>query len=287
MAKKGQSEKIKLIALAGLGGVMLLIFVYQFFFSDPPPKPQVQANNNAASSTSRGGTTVTTPEAAERAAKRQTDRQMEQAELDALLQDMSPLDMRVIKTSGPATVGERGNVFDYYIPPPPPKQPDPPPPPITLVGLQPQSATAGTPRSFTLTVFGRGFPADAQVIFDGRVRATKRINDTTLTTEIAPVDYAAARPVNIEVKSQSEPAKFYSNSINFVASQAPEPPFKFIGILGEMAILEMNTRVITRVAKGNTIEGVWRIDAISTQAIDVTQTQFDIKKRVPLQEKGR
>jgi hypothetical protein len=33
--------------------------------------------------------------------------------------------------------------------------------------------------------------------------------------------------------------------------------------------------------------GIWRVDAISADAIDVTLTQNDIKRRVALQEKVR
>ena len=42
-----------------------------------------------------------------------------------------------------------------------------------------------------------------------------------------------------------------------------------------------------RVKVGDTVMGIWRVDAISADAIDVTLTQNDIKRRVALQEKVR
>ena len=288
MATKLKSEKRKQILVISLFGVMGVVLIYQLFFSSPPPKPKAQASKPAQTPTSRGATTVTSPDAAEKLARRQTDKQQEQAEIDELLKDLSVLDLHVIRTSGPATIGQRGNIFDYYIPPPPPPPKQPDPPPITVSGVTPQNATAGTPRGFTLTIFGKGFPADAQIIIEGRQRPTKRVNETTLTTEMAATDYASPRSMGIEVKSQSDPVKLYSNQITFTATPAPEPPFRFIGILGEQALLEVtSTKEYIRVQAGGVVKGVWKVDAISVQAIDVTHTQFSIKKRVPLQATGR
>jgi hypothetical protein len=48
-----------------------------------------------------------------------------------------------------------------------------------------------------------------------------------------------------------------------------------------------NTKEIKRGKVGDTIMGIWRIDAISADAVDVTNTQYDIRKRIPLQDKVR
>ena len=288
MATKLKSDKTKKIIVVALFGVMGIVFIYQLYFSDPPPKPKTQANRNSSTPAARGGTTVSSPEAAEKAARQQTDKQQEQAEIDAMLQDMSALDLRVIRTSGPAVVGQRGNIFDYYVKPPPPPPPPLPPPPIAVTGVTPPSATAGTPRGFTLTVFGKAFPPDAQLILEGRARTTKRVNETTLSTEMTAADYASPRSMTIEVKSQSDPVKLFSNQITFTATAPPEPPFRFIGLIGEQALLEVTaTKEFIRVQTGGTVKGAWKVDAISVQAIDVTHTQFGIKRRVPLQAIGR
>jgi hypothetical protein len=139
-----------------------------------------------------------------------------------------------------------------------------------------------------LTIYGKNFPQDAEVYFEGRIRQTKRVNDGALTIEISPADYSAQKTVTIEVKSKSEPVKLYSNPTTFVVSPAPEPPFRFIGILGEQGILEVGpTKEVMRVRVGEKIQGVWRVDSISMNGMELTHGQFDIKKRIPLQEKAK
>ena len=100
--------------------------------------------------------------------------------------------------------------------------------------------------------------------------------------------------MNVEVKSQSNPAE-NSNVIQFIVQQAPEPQFIFKGRLGTLnqpqsnyAVIELTaTKEIKRVKVGDTVMGIWRVDAISADGIDVTLTQNDIKRRVQLQDKMR
>jgi hypothetical protein len=40
-----------------------------------------------------------------------------------------------------------------------------------------------------------------------------------------------------------------------------------------------------RLRRGDTIQGVWRIDVIGASYLEVTDTRYDIKRRVPLEEK--
>jgi hypothetical protein len=286
---KSSAEKTKIIALSGLGGILLLVLVYQLFFSSSPPRPTIQANKNAVQANSKGGATTQNSGSTEKAVSKPTGHSNPQEDMmAALLEDTSPLNPHMIRTGGSAAVSSRGNIFDYYVEPPKPPPPPPPPPPITLQGVSPQSATAGTPRPFTLTVYGRNFPPDAKIFMDGNPRNTKRVNDTTLATEMAPTDYAFARTSTIEVKSPTEPAKWYSGQVTFTSVPAPEPPFKFIGLLGDQALFEMTgSKEYLRLRVGATIQGVWRIDSISLQAVELTHLQFSIKKRVPLQEKPR
>ena len=42
-----------------------------------------------------------------------------------------------------------------------------------------------------------------------------------------------------------------------------------------------------RLARGEVIQNQWRIDAITDQGVDVTHTQYEYKRRVPLTEKTR
>jgi hypothetical protein len=285
MASK--TDKNKIIILSSLGLLLISVLIYQLFFSGPPPKPSL-ANANRSSNPPKGNSApVQSSETAEKVVTRSRGNAQEQ-EFNEILSDITPLAFVSMRGNQSAVVGPRGNIFEFWVPPPPKPVDPPPPPPITLLGVSPQNATAGTPRPFTLTIYGKNIPADAEVIFDGRARATKRINDGALTIEVAPADYSFQKTINIEVKSKSEPLKFYSNQTTFVVSPAPEPPFRFIGIIGEQAVLESGAaKEVIRVRVGEKLQGVWRVDAISLSGLELTQTQFDIKKRVPLQEKAK
>jgi hypothetical protein len=286
MASK--SDKNKIIILSSLGLLLISVLVYQLFFSGPPPKPSLANANRSGNQPNKSNSApVQSSETAEKVVTRARGNTQEQ-EFNEILSDITPLAFVSMRGNQSAVVGPRGNIFEFYVPPPPPPQPEKPPPPITLLGVSPQNATAGTPRPFTLTIYGKNIPADAEVIFDSRARATKRINDGALTIEVAPADYSFQKTINIEVKSKSDPVKFYSNQTTFVVSPAPEPPFRFIGIIGEQAVLESGAaKEVIRVRVGEKLQGVWRVDAISLSGLELTQTQFDIKKRVPLQEKAK
>jgi hypothetical protein len=215
--------------------------------------------------------------------------------MQAMLSDTTPLNLRLASSSGGAsTPGSRGNIFGYYVEPPKPPPKPPPPPPIQLISLQPQSAVAGTPRPVTLTVRGNKIPEDAQILIDGAPRPTKRVSDSQLSTDIAASDYSSARGLTIEVRSKSDPSQ-NSNTLQFVAQQAPEPQFIFKGRLGTLGQPEFNyavveitsSREVKRVKVGDTIMGIWRVDAITAEGIEVTLTQYGIKRRVQLQDRPK
>ena len=215
--------------------------------------------------------------------------------MQKLLSDTTPLNLRLSSSGGgTSTPGSRGNIFAYYVEPPKPAPPPPLPPPIQLISVQPQTAVAGTPRPVTLTVTGNKIPADAQILIDGSPRPTKRVSDTQLSTEISAGDYAMARGMTIEVRSTSNPAE-NSNTIQFFVQAAPEPQFIYKGRLGSLGQPQYNyalveipaTRDTKRVKVGDTIMGIWRVDAITADAIEVTLTQYAIKRRVQLQDRPK
>jgi len=295
MAKRRvSSEKTKRILLAALGIVLVAVFVYQFFLKDSNPRPK---RGPQAGANPQG---ITPPVTASAPAVPQTRRlgtaAQQEAMMQQLLSDMTPLNLRLISSGGGSTdkPGVRGNIFAYFVEPPAPPPPPPPPPPIQLVSLQPQSAVAGVPRAFTLVVSGNKIPADAHILFEGAPRVTKRVSDTQLSTEMAPGDYVFARNINVEVRSKSNPAE-NSNSIPFVVQAAPEPAFIYKGRLGTLNQPQSNyglfehtgTREVTRAKVGDTITGVWRVDAISADSVDLTHTQYEIKRRLPLLDKVR
>jgi hypothetical protein len=297
MAKRNpSSEKVKRILLAALGVALAGAVVYQFVLRGPESKPK--RNPQPGATTGASSLPASAPAA-------QKTRQLgvaaqQEAIMQALLSDVTPLNLK-FASSGVSKrepdkrePGSRGNIFAYFVEPPKPPPPPPPQPPIQLVSLQPQSAVAGTPRPLTLVITGNKIPADAHILIDGSPRVTKRLSENQLSTEISPGDYSLARGINVAVKSQSNPAE-NSNSIQFVVQAAPEPQFVYKGRLGTLgqpqynyAVVELNsTKEIKRAKVGDTIMGIWRVDAISADGIDVTLTQYDIKRHVQLQDKVR
>ncbi len=294
MAKRSSSsEKAKRIFLAALGVALVAAVVYQFVLKGPASKPKRNAQPGATTGDSSRPAAASAP-AAQKTRQLGAAAQRE-AVMQALLSDVTPLNLKFASSGGgKSEPSSRGNIFAYFIPPPPPPAKQPDPPPIQLVSLQPQTAVAGTPRPLTLVVTGNKIPADAHILIDGSPRVTKRLSETQLSTEISPGDYSLARGINVAVKSQSNPAE-NSNSIQFVVQAAPEPQFIYKGRLGTLgqpqynyAVVELNsTKEIKRAKVGDTIMGIWRVDAISADGIDVTLAQYDIKRRVQLQDKVR
>ena len=92
--------------------------------------------------------------------------------------------------------------------------------------------------------------------------------------------------MTVEVKSQTDP-KLFSNVMSFVVQPAPEPTFKYIGRIGDVAVLDFGGRDTQRLTKGNTVQNVWRIEVIRDDAVEVIHTQLEIKKRVAIQPTGR
>lgn len=283
MAKASSSEKNKKIILAVLLLAAVGIALWNFTRGPEPRRPA--ANRPEA----RTGAQPSPRGPAQEQARSAPTANQQEALYQQMLADTSPLNFSLISVrSEGAKVGPRGNIFAFYVPPPPPPAPTPPPPPIALQMVQPQSAVAGTPRNITLTVTGQGFPQDAQILMDGRPKETKRLNETTVATEVTAAEYSSARNTTVEVKSQSDPVKFYSNPIPFIIQPAPEPPFRYVGRFGENGLFEMGgTKEHTRKKRGDLIQGVWRIDSITDQAVELTNTTYNIKKRIPMVEKAR
>ena len=294
MAKRStSSEQKKKMFLGVLGVGLIAAVIYSFFLSGPSERPRrnAQTNSNVSASRTSPSTSNSVPRTRQLGAAAQ-----QEALMQALLSDTTPLNLRFASAgSGSSKPSNRGNIFAHYVEPPRPAPPPPPPPPIQLVSLQPQSAVAGTPRPVTLQVTANKMPADAQILIDGSPRPTKRLNETQLTTEISAGDYSMARGMTVEVKSKSDPENQNSNKFQFVVQPAPEPQFVFKGRLGTLgqpqynyAVIEItSSREIKRVKVGDTILGVWRVDSISENSIDVTLTQYDIKRRIQLQEKPK
>src|SRR5205807_7246711 len=130
----------------------------------------------------------------------------------------------------------------------------------------------------TLTIGSNIIPEDAQLFFDGGLKPARRLNEHQIATDLEPSEYASQRTISITLKSASDP-KMFSNTTTFSVQPAPEPQFRYIGRLGEQGLFElMTTKEIKRMARGESIMNQWRIDAITDQGVDVTLTQYDIKR---------
>ena len=297
MASKGKSaDQIKKLLAAGLGVGMVLVLVYQIFFSKPTPRPTLGPRNANTSQLAKAAAPSSQSTPAAVTLKSVSSSAAQEALLQAQLSDTTPLNLALL-SHGPATAkpGERGNIFAFYVPPPTPPAPPPPPPPIVLTGLSPQSAIASAPQKITLTVTGNKIPADAQIFYDGNPKSTKRVSESQLSIELDAGDYSTPRAFNVEVKSPADPAHMNSNMLQFVAQPPPEPGVVYKGRLGPLgqqqssfAVFEVNaTKEIKRLRRGEMLQGVWRIDAINADSVDVTHTQYDIKRKIPLQEKPK
>lgn len=279
--KSSQGDRNKKIILITLFFLMVSVAVYRFILEGPAPKRKPESSN---SNTAR--TVSPAPSAPSQTPKPGRTLKDDEAAIQQEIANTEPLNFSIIPGgAGNATPGARQNIFAYYVAPikvEPPK----PPPPITLQFLQPQSAVAGTPRRFTLTVVGQAVPPDAQIIIDGRVKATRRVNDTTLATDIEPAEYASSRTMMVEIKSPGDP-KLYSNPASFIVQPSPEPPFRYTAYLklGNWGLFEMNsTKQISRHTVGDTVQG-WRIDSINEKEVEITHLQHEIKRRVLMADK--
>jgi hypothetical protein len=279
-----KAEKRKKMALAGLGVLLAGVVVYQLFLSDPAPRPRATRNANTP--------VVANTSSARPAPKPSRTVAEQQAYLQQLLANQTPLDFSMLRGNpGPAEPGSRQNIFAFWVPPPPPPPRPDPPPPITLSGLQPPGAVAETPRKITLNVFANPLPPDAAIFFNGAQRPTKRVKETQLSTEIQPSEYSQAGSISVTVKSLSQGDKLYSGQLQFTVQRAPEPPVKYIARLGKLSEPETNFGVfeigkeIKRLKRGDTVSGVWRVDAINSDSAEFTNTQYEIRRKVMLQEK--
>lgn len=297
MAGKGRSsEQIKKIAALGFAAVFVLVLVYQLFFSAPTPRPTLGSRNANAAPEARQAAPTSQSGAPAVPPKKASPSGTQDAFLLALLSDSTPLNIAVLSHSvGDSKPGARGNIFAYYVKPPEKEKPPPPPPPIALTGLSPQSAVASAPQKVMLTVTGNKIPPDARVYYGGMPKPTKRISDSQLSIELEPGEYGAAGSFNVEVKSAADPVKMNSNVLQFLAQAPPEPGVVFKARLGPLgqpqlsyAVFEVQaTKEIKRLKLGETLQAVWRIDAINADSVDVTHLQYEIKRRIVLQEKPK
>src|SRR5438067_1253773 len=140
MAQRGLfSEKNKRLFLAALGVLFVVVFVYELFLSGPTTKPKSKSQTASANGNSSLPPPSSSPPVAQKRPSQGAAAE-EEARLQTLLSDLTPLNTRLVSNGGgKSDVGPRGNIFAFWVKPPEPPPPPPPPPPIQLTMVQPSS----------------------------------------------------------------------------------------------------------------------------------------------------
>lgn len=194
-----------------------------------------------------------------------------------------PLDLvsMVSKVTGNAGTGR--NVFVYPTPtppppPPPPKPvPTPPPPPILLSSMSPSGVLART-GSFTLTLFGDKFPADGQILVEGRTFPTTITSATEARATIPAEAIRVAGNLGIQIRSQKDQS-IYSNQLSINVAEPPPPLYRYVGLV----ITRKSTQAILQSIEDETIENVvqgvpfgkekkWVVNSITQSKLIVEDT---------------
>ena len=281
-----KSDQRKKLLLAVLGLLFVVVIAYNFIGGSSSPTQSDSNANRPALSTKKPG--------ADKTARRPSNNEERLAWVNEQLANTEPLDLRKISNdTGPATPSEkRGNIF-VYVPPPPPKPVEPPkPPPIMIQPPQLlRNVVAGSPFKVEVIVFGSSFPPDATIYFGGSPKPTKRVGENRLSTELLPQEYSSPINIQVDVKSQSDPAKLYSNVMSINIPEIQQPNIVYQGRLGAGASIEnlgVSASSLDRnkvVFKGQTVQGVWRLEVVDDKYIELVHTQLEVKVRKQIKNK--
>lgn len=266
-SKATNPETRKKILLGVLFGILAIVLYWQLFAGGGDDAPAGPANTTA----NNGGTRPSpTP--------RPTPRAGGTPEI-IVSQPLTPVWLeRSISSDGTGR-----NIFVYPTPtpiPPPtpgPPVPTPPPPPITLFSLNPQGVIART-GEFNMTLFGEKIPVDAQVFLDGRLYPATVVNEREIRVKVPADAIRAPGNPGVMVRSQAD-AKLYSNQLSLNIAAPPEPPYRFIGIIvkkdGAIAVLKSQAdEEVISVVKGQKVGSYWRVLNITTQKIELENTNL-------------
>ena len=283
---KTPAERNKMIAAIAFGAVALVLLLRMFFGSDDAPRRTPNSNNRnarpvaAPGATANGGNGSTPADAA-----------------DPALQVPRELNYERISYNVP-DAGR--NIFAFWVAPVkaipvptetvPPTPTPVPPPPLTLSGISPASVFART-GDFTLQLSGDKFTPLSRVYIDGQELPTKFASAQQLSTTVPASLISAPGTRTIVVRTPDN--QLYSNQTTLDVAAAPTPQYTFIGILGsprysDKAILKApgndpRSELIT-VQRGDLVGGRFKVTSISTRAVELTDTQLQIKHTLPYVE---
>jgi hypothetical protein len=253
-----------------LGALLLLLLVviyFQFFSGGDAPN-----SSSAAPSTNAKATPTPTPQ-------RQTS-----GTPAPIISE--PLDIASIDGGSHSSGGTGRNIFIYPTPTPPP----PPPPPTPIVtptpwpvpvsSLNPGGVIART-AGFTLTVFGQKIPQDVQGFVNGAAYPTTFVSDTQVRINVPAEAIRMPGSLSVMVRSQSDP-NLISNPIPLNVAAAPEPPYKYIGLITlknvptAVLVSQSSEDDVYNVRKGGVIGGKWKIVNITPQKVEIEDTSIKV-----------
>ena len=253
-----------------LGALLLLLLVviyYQFFSSG-----DTQKTSSAPPSANAKATPTPTPQ-------RQTS-----GTPAPIISE--PLDIASIGVGSHSSGGTGRNIFIYPTPTPPPPPPSPTPLvtptpwPIPASSLNPGGVIART-AGFTLTVFGQKMPQDAQGLVNGSAYPTTFVSDTQVRINVPAEAIRMPGVLNVTVRSQSDAALF-SNPIPLNVAAAPEPPYKYVGLITlknvptAVLVSQGNDDDVYNKRKGDVIGGKWKILNITPQKVEIEDTSIKV-----------
>lgn len=277
-------DRNKVLALIGLVGVLVIAAWYSWGSSPaPPPKaasdtsdPRRVKNSDLASDK--------TPDAQEPS---------DAAGNGVLDVDFEPLNLGQV-AEAPATLAVVRNPFAFTPPPPPPKPLPvvPPPPPTINVGrINPQNVVAGVPRGVAVSVFGDKFPVDAQIQWNGRPVQTTFVNENEVKANLTTGEISNPGMVKVTVVSASQPTRLWSGELTFQVIPSPTPPFKYVGRIGNRAIIDYgNERDGQQIVEVGTMLGTpaqWKVLAVTPEQVELLDVRNEIKKSITMAKKGR
>ncbi|HEX8457522.1 MAG TPA: IPT/TIG domain-containing protein [Pyrinomonadaceae bacterium] len=284
---KTPAERNKLIAAIAFGALALLLLGRMFFGGSDAPVARRPANSNNRNANATAA--ATNANGANGGSAGTADPSLEVPR--ELVYDINPANY-----SAP-DAGR--NIFAFYVAPTPKPSPSVtvdaptptpiPPPPLTLSAISPSNVFART-GDFTLQVSGDKFTPQARVYVDGQELPTKFASAQQLSTTVPAALIAAPGARQIVVRTPDN--TLYSNDTSLSVSAPPAPPYTFVGLLGsprynnDKAILKDQKNELVTVQRGDTVGGRFKVTNISTRAVELTDSQLQIKHNLPYSDKG-
>ncbi|HEY0379020.1 MAG TPA: IPT/TIG domain-containing protein [Pyrinomonadaceae bacterium] len=273
-----QSERNKKIAAIVLGAVAVIALAYMFLGSSGPKRPTTGAQGVKASPTPPRNNTL--------------------PRVEEITSDPLAVLRPIPATFSQPAVPEAGrNIFAFYVPPPTPTptptpEPTVPPAPepnVILAGISPVNVYAHT-GDFTLDVTGDKFTPETKIFIGGAELETRFISPQQLSTKVPAqlISFEGGRDVLV----RSQDGQQFSNTATLNVMPAPVPNYTFIGVSikphgNDIAMVkEKNGRDLLNVQRGDILGGRFRVTGISVTELTLTDTNLNIKHKLPLAGNG-